>query len=482
MNKFLALGLLIPVAFAPVAAQDPGVAALVATTMSANKKFIPPLCPVKATGKVSEGGNWLRAAVEAPDPAKRSNALEEGTLALNRAINQERQDRNAAAWYYLGRIQLMQGDVVGADSSFTRAQKLEPKCELDISSYRSRAWEALANNASGLRKQDKNDAALVYLRAADQIYRANAYAPISMGEIFSATGQNDSAFAYFERAKAIQPQDSASVELHNLATFDYGVVALDLKKYPEAIAALNEYVKAQPNDPQGARVLSRSYEAAGKPDSAKIWNDKAVALGGAAATAAAVSPADPTALNPLFDQGVAQFNDKNYQAAVTTFSTIVEKSPYYRDALFNLANCYLGLKNGPELVKAATRLVAIEPLNEVDYTLLGRGYQLANDQPSAIKAVEKREALPVNVQVTGFRIKAEGATLSATVTGREPKDLSGTALKVPVPAVVVEYLDGTGAAVATQEVALPAVTAGASQEFSAEGKGKGIVAWRYHTK
>lgn len=483
MIKPLAVGLLTAVAVAPLVQQDPGVATLVATTMSANKKFIPPLCPIKASGKVGEGGDWLRAAVEASDAAKRSSALDEGTTALNRAINQEHQDRNAAAWYYMGRIQLMKGDVVGADSSFTKAEKLEPKCELDIDSYRARAWEALANNASGLRKQGKNDAALIYLHAADQIYRSNAYAPISIGEIHSVAGQHDSALAYFKRARAIPAQDSASTSLHDLATFDYGVTAIELKQYPEAITALNEFVKAQPNDAQGARALSRAYEGAGKADSAKIWSDKAVALGGANAAAAAdVNPADPTALNPLFDQGVAQFNDKNYQAAAATFSSILDKSPYYRDALFNLANCHLGLKNGPELVKAANRLVAIEPLNDVDYTLLGRGYQLSSDNAGAIKAVEKREALPVSIQVTGFRIKAESAILSGKVTGREPKDLAGTALKVPVPAIVVEYLDGTGNAVTTQDVVLPTVAEGATQEFSAEGKGKGIVAWRYHTK
>ena len=481
MIKPLAVGLLTAVAVAPLVQQDPGVASLVATTMSANKKFIPPLCPIKATGKVSEGGDWLRAAVEASDLAKRTSALDEGTAALNRAINQERQDRNAAAWYYMGRIQLMKGDVVGADSSFTKAEKLEPKCELDIDSYRARAWEALANNASGLRKQGKNDAALIYLHAADQIYRSNAYAPISIGEIHSAAGQHDSALAYFKRARAIPAQDSASTELHNLATFDYGVTAVELKQYPEAITALNEFVKVQPKDAQGARALSRAYEGAGKADSAKIWGDKAVALGGAAATPDA-NPADPTALNPLFDQGVAQFNDQNYQAAAATFTSILEKSPYYRDALFNLANCHLGLKNGPELVKAAGRLVEIEPLNEVDYTLLGRGYQLTSDNANAIKVVEKREALPVTVQVTGFRIKAESAVLSGKVTGRAPKDLAGKALKVPVPGIVVEYLDGSGTAVATQDVVLPTVAEGATEEFSAEGKAKGIVAWRYHTK
>jgi len=84
--------------------------------------------------------------------------------------------------------------------------------------------------------------------------------------------------------------------------------------------------------------------------------------------------------------------------------------------------------------------------------------------------------------VTGFRIKAESAILSGKVTGRAPKDLAGKALKVPVPGIVVEYLDGTGTAVATQDVVLPTVAEGATEEFSAEGKGKGIVAWRYHPK
>jgi tetratricopeptide (TPR) repeat protein len=480
MNKVLVAALLLATSAGMAAAQDPGIATLVSTTMSANKKYIPPLCPLKAgSSKVNEGADWLRSAVEASDPGKRANALEEGTTALNRAIK-EGQDRNAAVWYYLGRINLMKGDLVGADSSFTKAQALEPKCELDINAYRTRVWQALATNASNLRKEGKDDAAMGYLHAADQIYRGNAYAMISIGEILSAKGDNDSAIVYFKRAMELPAEDSATVELHNLATFDYGVVATSLGKYPEATQALNKYMQAQPKDAQGAKALARAYEGAGQADSAKIWSDKAIALGATAEPGA--NPADPTALSPLFDKGVAQFNDKNYQAAAETFTSIIERSPYYRDALFNLANCYLGLKDGPNLVKYAQRLVDLEPLNENDYSLLGRGHQLANDQAGAIKAVERREALPVNLTVTSFRIKADGAKFIATVTGREPKDLTGAPLKVPVPTVVLEYVDASGATAASQEVTLPAVAPGASSELTVEGAGKNIVAWRYHTK
>ena len=47
---------------------------------------------------------------------------------LLEAMQQNGQGNNAAAWYYLGRIYLQRGDLYGADSALTRAEKLAPNC------------------------------------------------------------------------------------------------------------------------------------------------------------------------------------------------------------------------------------------------------------------------------------------------------------------------------------------------------------------
>jgi hypothetical protein len=91
-------------------------------------------------------------------------------------------------------------------------------------------------------------------------------------------------------------------------------------------------------------------------------------------------------------------------------------------------------------------------------------------------------ALPVDVRVTDFSTGPSGVTLTGTATGREAQTPAGKPIK-PVPVVLtVEFLDAKGTVVASQDVPVPALAAGKSQELKAAGQGAGIVAWRYKQK
>ena len=58
--------------------------------------------------------------------------------------------------------------------------------------------------------------------------------------------------------------------------------------------------------------------------------------------------------------------------------------PYNRDALYGLANAYVGLKS-PKLADAAARLVAIEPLNDDAVRMLANGQRMAKKESAANK-------------------------------------------------------------------------------------------------
>src|SRR6186997_3232750 len=79
-------------------------------------KYTPPACGIKPGHfKVSSGGAYLKTAVETA-PANRARVLGQGQKVLTEAIEKNGQEKNPAAWYYLGRVYLHQGDIVGADS------------------------------------------------------------------------------------------------------------------------------------------------------------------------------------------------------------------------------------------------------------------------------------------------------------------------------------------------------------------------------
>ncbi len=55
--------------------------------------------------------------------------------------------------------------------------------------------------------------------------------------------------------------------------------------------------------------------------------------------------------------GVNLYNDKKYAEAAKAFEQVVAQRPYDRDALYNLANTYLALKDGAKLLPTAENLV-----------------------------------------------------------------------------------------------------------------------------
>jgi tetratricopeptide (TPR) repeat protein len=180
--------------------------------------------------------------------------------------------------------------------------------------------------------------------------------------------------------------------------------------------------------------------------------------------------------------GVNLYNDKKYAEAAAAFEKAVAAEPYNRDALSNLSNTYLALKNGPKLLATATKLVAIEPMSETALKLQGEGYKQSGKVDAAVKTAEQVLALPVDVKVADFAPKPQGADLAATATGREAQTPSGKAIAPAPVSLVFEFLDAGGGVVATQDAQVPALKAGAAQDIKVTAQGAGITAWRYKRK
>jgi tetratricopeptide (TPR) repeat protein len=87
--------------------------------------------------------------------------------------------------------------------------------------------------------------------------------------------------------------------------------------------------------------------------------------------------------------GVNLYNDKKYAEAAEAFAKVAEAEPNNRDALFNLANTYLALKDGPKLLAAAQKLSALEPLSENSLKLVGEGYKQTSKVDDAVKVAEQ---------------------------------------------------------------------------------------------
>ena len=468
------LGLLLGVGVSAGSAQVPS-SDRVATAMLKQKNVLPPLCKAATggSGKINDIIADYKAALGNADAAKRTAALAKVKDGLTNAIAQQQQGENAAAWIYLGRVYLYQGDLTGADTAFTHAEKLAPDCRDETERSRQTAWMPLVTDGVTFANASKPDSASLLFRQANAIYRGSPSAYANLGVIFANAGQNDSAIAYFKRAAEISAKDSTFRDEQKFATLNLGVVLARAKRYDEAIPTLEEYRKLAPDDKQGGIALHSAYCGANQSAKAQPLEQQyslppcSVAGGEASG---------------LVEKGVAAFNANKFDEAADFFGQAFAKQPYNHDALLNQATAYFKLKNGPKLVEAATPLVALEPLNEVAIQLLEEGYRQTKQVDKHIALVTRRRGLPAKLETKKITISPTDITVALVATGREARDAKDQPIKAGPVSLTFELLGADGSVLATQDVAVPALAAGATQDVTVTAKANGISGWRYKVK
>jgi len=478
MTKAIVGGLLAAlIAAAPVAAQQNGIATRVSAQLGG--KFQDADCQLKEGHfLVSSAKTKLSSYANTSDPVIGARLLREGAEVIRDAIATKGQDKNGGAWYWLGRVNLLQGDVTGADSSFTKAATLAPQCKTDIQKYRTRAWGGLVVGAQEFVEQKKTDSAMVLYRAADQINREAPHGFNGLAGLFYDAGQVDSAIVYFGLAAATNPTDASYVKVRNKAAYNQGVLLLNSNRNAEAVAALQRYLAFEPTDLAAKKALARAYRGAGMADSAQALERVLVANAGAEADGA---EGEGISEEDLMVIAVKQFTDKDYKEAAATFGRVLSLNPNNRNALFNQANAYLALQQGADLAASAEKLIEIEPLAEYDHTMRVEGYRMAGNQDGLLKASIAREALLLNVEVS-LSQTADGASLVGKITGREARDENNKLVVPHALTLLVEFLGKGGAVLDTQEVPVAAMKAGQTADFNATTKVAGVKGWRYRIK
>ncbi len=485
MNPTIALAcLLLAVSAFPLRAQQPVLSDRVAKAMPSS--YQPPSCNLKSNHfKVSSGATYLKTGIENDIPGNQARALDNGQRVLLEAIQQNGQAENPAAWYYLGRIHLQRGDLQGADTSLARAEKLAPECGQDIGLYRRNAWVALIQGGNKFEEQKNTDSALALYRHATTIYRQSPVAFYQVAALLNDKGQADSAAVYFGRAVEASAgvTDTTELKVRNRSAFNQGALLVNAKKFDAGAAAFEQYLKWVPNDIEAKRGLATAYRGMGQAAKAQALEREVAASGGPAAGGAGAGAVGGTAgADDMMNVGVNLYNDKKYAEAAAAFEKAAAAEPYNRDALSNLSNTYLALKDGPKLLATAQRLAAIEPMSENALKLVGEGYKQSAKVDDAVNTAEKVLALPVDIKATDFAATGSGATFTASATGRKAQTATGKAIPPSAKGIVVEFLNAQGGVVGSQEVQVPALAPGASKELKAAAQGTGIVAWRYKQK
>ena len=107
-------------------------------------------------------------------------------------------------WYYLGRAQLQLGDLRGADSSFTRLEKLSPECAEEVKGLRQKAWVVLVGPSTEFMRTGQLDSSIAILREANIIARYYPQGYYNLAGSFANMKPQpmvDSAIFYFKIAQ-----------------------------------------------------------------------------------------------------------------------------------------------------------------------------------------------------------------------------------------------------------------------------------------
>jgi tetratricopeptide (TPR) repeat protein len=164
----------------------------------------------------------LNLKLAAEQPVQRDRMLRQAQDVLARAIRDDKQDKNPAAWYYLGRYYVEIGDAVGADTAFDRAEALAPQCTADIRGYRATLAEDVMNRGLTVWQAGSADSAAVLLRQANALDPSRPKALFQLGSLYAGQDQLDSAAAVLQEAARVAGTDTAYAEskrdaLHTIA-------------------------------------------------------------------------------------------------------------------------------------------------------------------------------------------------------------------------------------------------------------------------
>jgi tetratricopeptide (TPR) repeat protein len=476
----------------------------VTTVAQGQSKWVKPRCDIKPGHfMVNSGVLYLINATDTRHEAQRTKDLRDADRVLNEAITKQSQDKNGAAWYYLGRYYGIREDLVGADSAFTRAQTLLPACKDDIAGWRKNLWTPVFNHGVQAFNAGKSDSAMHYFRKAGAIYPEPTGLSALAG-LFANAGQTDSALRYYGKAAEAAATDPKFAKERKEALYNRGAVLYQNKRWDEARDAFRAYLVVYPNDGQALAALASSYAMSNKSDSALAIYQQILqradsadpatlfSAGGAMFNSVAQPPDTATsagecrkaAKTPAERQRCAaaakatvrqhdSLSAGTFKMAAKAFEAGLARAPYSRDGLYNLTSTYYMLQDTAKMMPAAQKLIALDPMNRNAIRLAAAGFQMKGMTDSTVHYIARAESVLVaDVTVQNFRSDDQSAAIEAIVTNFHDKPSK------PFK-IVFEFLKADGTVVTSQTVDVPELAAGGMHQAKAQAIGRGITVWRY---
>ena len=375
--------------------------------------------------------------------------------------------------------------LAAADSALRLVEQSNPECAAEIAEIRrGDAWRGALQAAITAHGAGQLDSAEILTKRSMIIDRGTPYPYQLLADIAQQRRDTNTAITHWRQVLVSSGTDTIYNEPRRQAQYNLG--SLIAGRAEAATGA--EQVKLAKESAEFLRAYMSS--ASPDPDDANARNRLANVLSLAGDTASIPTVYADLLANPakyndmhLVQAGVIAVKANKSADAAKLFAAALERNPYDRDALTNLAASYYGAGEFTKMPPIIQRLVALDPNNPDALTLYVYAYSgLAKAEKSGTakrKALtdslvaynDRVEKMPVVFRVTQFARGSSRAVLNGEIENRgtAPKSFNLT----------LEFLDKEGNVVATQEVPVEGVAPQASKPFTVTVPQGGIVAFRY---
>lgn len=291
---------------------------------------------------------------------QKANEIKSRQAGLARARARERNARLKLSGTLTARADALmeKGDVTGATTNYREALKANPK-NAEAMVGLSQALTVKGIEAAG---DTNNDAAIPYLEEAVKYDPKNSAAFAKLGEVYDTWGKDDKAALSYETALSLDPEltslylplglayvatgNAEKAEVYiakaQAAGFDtseakFARVELMSKqnRNPEALAALDQIIKAEPQNGEAYYQRALVYDRMNQQDKAIDSYKDAVRV-------------DPQMAAAWFDLGVIYYNRGDYNNSLKAYQESLRIDNSNAQAHANLASVYRQMEKYPE--------------------------------------------------------------------------------------------------------------------------------------
>ena len=395
------------------------------------------------------------------DPARSQRAVADATRQLESAAEAGGNAMTVA--FFWGEIYLLRGDLVGADSMFTRAGlTAEEECQREILRLRRNEWAPYNNGAVSMTRAGNLDSTLALLRKGNLIYRGDPSGALRMVSIFAQRNQTDSAIFYALQA-AHSTGEPRFLDLRKAALFTAGRLQQGANRAADAEATFREYLRLAPRDLPAMGALGAVLALQNRTADANVVYDSLMV--------SADTVTDPDA---LFDAATELVRARRYPLAARVYERELTFNRCHRDALYNLASTYNALRDSVHMLPAALRLVAVDSMNRGSLAMLAQAYVMSGDRNKTVETLLRHDSLPWTFELVRFAPADTSAALLGAVSNPQQRPL-------PAFRFTIEFLNGACEPVSSAVVEVPEVPADGQSTVEVTGRGRGIKAYRYKT-